>query len=192
MIDRQRDSVADESSDDAPAPMRRRRASSRLLLGFVGGAALALVSAVIILVTIYRDPLPALTEESLAAAKARWAASDVKDYSLEVQILGRQPGVVELTVRDGEPVEMTRDGRTPSQRRTWAAWTVPNQFDMLATELQGQRDPARGYSAPAGSMVVLQTLFDPTLGYPLHVRRQVLGTNLNMEWRVTRFEQLDR
>jgi hypothetical protein len=188
VIDRRRDATPEESTIQATALPRRRRTTARLLVGFFGGAVVALIGGVVAMVLLYRDPLPALTEESLAAAKAHWAETGIDDYSLEVEILGRQPGVVKIKVRDGEPVEMTRDGRVPEQRRTWAAWTVPSQFDMLATELRGQQNPSQGYNAPAGSQVVLKAEFDPTLGYPLHVRRQVLGTELNVEWRVTKFE----
>ncbi len=187
MIDRRRDTTPDEPPPQKTVPVRRRRNTTRLLLGFFGGAVVALVGGVIAMVLIYRDPMPALTDETLASAKAHWAESGIDDYSLEVEILGRQPGVVKLKVLDGQPVEMTRDGRVPDQRRTWAAWTVPSQFDMLATELQGKQDPVQGYNAPAGSQVVLKAEFDPKLGYPLHVRRQVLGTELNVEWRVTKF-----
>ncbi len=153
--------------------------------------ALCVLGTIVVSVVFYRDPLPALTDETLAAAMERWRESGPKNYALQVEILGRQPGIVTLTVRDGEPIAMTRDGRTPEQRRTWSAWTVPSQFDMLATELRGQLDPARGYGAPTGSEVVLKAEFDPQLGYPLRVRRQVLGTDLAMEWRVTRFETME-
>ncbi|MDZ4783968.1 MAG: DUF6174 domain-containing protein [Planctomycetia bacterium] len=187
MIDRRRDDPDDAQGEVTQVAVRRRPRVAKLLLGAALGVMLAVIGAVVVAVAFYRDPLPALTDETLSAARARWDQAGPRSYSLEVQIFGRRPGVVQLKVRDGEPVEMTRDGRVPDQRRTWAAWTVPSQFDMLATELQGQRDPEKGYNAPAGSQVVLKADFDPRLGYPLHVRRQVLGTELNVEWRVTKF-----
>jgi hypothetical protein len=188
VIDRRRDEPEEASVAAPQIAVRKRPRVAKLLLGAALGVMLAVIGAVVVAVVFYRDPMPALTEESLASAKAHWAEFGVDDYSLEIQILGRQPGVVKLKVHDGVPVEMTRDGRVPDQRRTWAAWTVPSQFDMLATELRGQQNPVQGYNAPAGSQVVLKAVFDLKRGIPRHVRRQVLGTELNVEWRVTKFE----
>lgn len=189
MIDR----AHTDDDQDAPAvtaPLRRRTRRSSVIVGVVSGALLTLVSAVIIAVVLYRDPLPLLTAQSLAVAEQRWRDAGPKSYRLSVEILGRQPGVVELTVRDGEVTEMTRDGRAPEQRRTWAAWTVPSQFDMLHLELEHEKNSEQGYGAPRGSQAIVKAEFDPKYGYPRRVRRQVLGANLDMEWRVTRFTPL--
>lgn len=163
-----------------------------MIVGIALGALLTLISALIISVALYRDPLPLLTAESLAAAEARWREAGPRSYQLSIEILGRRPGVVELTVRDGEVTEMTRDGRAPKQRRTWAAWTVPGQFDMLHLELEHATNAEHGYGAPAGSQAIVKAEFDRRYGYPVRVRRQVLGANLDMEWRVTRFAPLDK
>lgn len=156
------------------------------------GALITLLVAIVVSVALYRDPLPLLTAESLAAAETQWRESGPSSYRLSVTIGGRQPGQVELTVRDGEVTEMTRDGRTPDQRRTWAAWTVPSQFDMLHQELDHKRNSEQGYGAPAGSQAIVKAEFDPQFGYPRRVRRQILGANLDMEWQVTQFEELER
>lgn len=188
MIDRNR--VDEEAASAEVAPSRRRMRRSSVIVGIALGAVLTLVSALIISVALYRDPLPLLTADSLAAAEARWREAGPKSYQLSVEILGRQPGIVELTVRDGEVTRMTRDGRAPDQRRTWAAWTVPSQFDMLHLELEHEGDSKRFYGAPAGQAIV-KAEFHPRYGYPIRVRRQVIGANLEMEWRVTRFAPLD-
>lgn len=168
--------------------MRRR---STLIVGGVIGAALFLIGAVIVYAMLYRDPLPLLTVKELNRAEKRWAEQGPSSYRLSVEIFGRQPGVVELTVENGEAVAMTRDGRAPDQRRTWSAWTVPSQFDMLHLELGNQEDHEHGYGAPPGSQAVVKAEFDAKFGYPIRVRRQVMGANLDMEWRVTRFEPLN-
>lgn len=187
MIDRAR---KQSDSTDVPPPNKRARRST-VIVGIAVGALLTLISALIIAVGLYRDPLPLLTAESLAAAETRWQEAGPKSYQLHVEISGRQPGVVELTVRDGEVTEMTRDGRAPDQRRTWAAWTVPSQFDMLHLELNHEQNSEQGYGAPAGSQAIVKAEFDPRFGYPRRVRRQVIGANLDMEWRVTRFTPLE-
>lgn len=189
MIDRTRADDVLPGAESAPPLGRARR--STMVVGIALGAALTLVTALIVSVALYRDPLPLLTAESLAAAEARWRETGPKSYQLSVDIQGRQPGVVELTVRDGEVTEMTRDGSAPEQRRTWSAWTVPSQFDMLHLELAHEQDSEEGFGAPPGSQAIVKAEFDARFGYPLRVRRQVLGANLDMEWRVTRFAPLD-
>jgi len=189
MIDRTR--IDDVLPGAESTPPHRRPRRSTLIVGIALGAVLTLVTALIVSVALYRDPLPLLTAESLAAAETRWREAGPKSYQLSVEILGRQPGIVEMTVRDGEVIEMTRDGRAPEQRRTWSAWTVPSQFDMLHLELAHEQDSEHGFGAPPGSQAIVKAEFDPRWGYPLRVRRQVLGANLDMEWRVTRFAPLD-
>lgn len=189
MIDRNR--ADDEIAPEEVAPPRRRVRRSTTIVGIALGAILTLITALIVSVALYRDPLPLLTAESLAAAESRWREAGPKSYQLSVEIRGRQPGVVEMTVRDGEVTEMTRDGRAPEQRRTWSAWTVPSQFDMLHLELVHEQNSEQGFGAPPGSQAIVKAEFDPRFGYPRRVRRQVLGANLDMEWRVTRFAPLD-
>ncbi len=87
---------------------------------------------------------------------------------------------------------MTRDGRTPSQRRTWDAWTVDYQLSTIADELAGASNPARTFGAPADARVVQRAKFDPELGYPIDYQRAVLGTPLDVEWRIVRFVRHDR
>jgi hypothetical protein len=189
MIDRAREEP--EATEAPPAPQRRARRST-LLVGVILGIGLTLLGVLVVYVALYRDPLPLLTAESLAAAEERWQAQGPASYQLSVDILGRQPGHVELTVEKGEPVAMTRDNRTPKERHTWAAWTVPSQFDMLHLELEHAASPQEGYGAPEGSQAIVKVDFDPRLGYPVRVRRQVLGgSSLDLEWHVTDFKSLE-
>ncbi len=150
-----------------------------------GGVALVLVA---IFVMRWSGPsLPPLTRAMFDEAHRKWRDAGILDYDLDIEIQGRQPGVVHLEVRGGEPTAMTRDGRTPSQRRTWDAWTVENQLSMIHDELDGAGDAAKTFGAPPGSRVVQRARFDPELGYPLDYQRAVLGTPLEVEWRTIKF-----
>ena len=173
-------------SDSRPLRRLQKRALAVLL-----GAGLALAVGFAVLATWTRPTTPPLTREALALARERWHAASVRDYDLDVEIFGRQPGVVHLEVRDGAPTAMTRDGRTPSQRRTWDAWTVEYQLSTIADELAGANDPARAFGAPADARVVQRAQFDPELGYPIDYQRAVLGTPLDVEWRTVRFIRRD-
>jgi hypothetical protein len=158
----------------------------RALAVMLGGGGALLLTTVLFL--RWNAPAaPLLTEQTLAEATQRWRHAGIQNYDLDVEILGRQPGKVHLEIRKGEPTAMTRDGRTPSQRRTWDAWTVDNQLGMIRDELATAGDPSRGFGAPPGSRVVQRARFDPELGYPLDYQRAVLGTPLEVEWRVVTF-----
>lgn len=172
-----------------PDSASHRRPVTWLLL-FVVAACLAAVAAVAILRWRLNDGLPELTEEALAAAESCWEAANLSDYRLRVRIEGRQPGDVELTVAGGEVTAMTRDGRTPTQRRTWDYWTVPAQFDTIRQDMASAEDASGGFGAPPGSKAILRAEFDPQYGYPVRYQRHVLGTPLNVEWKTEAFEPL--
>jgi hypothetical protein len=86
---------------------------------------------------------------------------------------------------------MIRDGREPSQRRTWDVWTVAGQFDTLYRELELAENPEREMQAPPGTRLRLLAEFDPKLGYPRRYRRIVVGDAPSVTWDVTRFEAVD-
>jgi hypothetical protein len=150
--------------------------------------AAALVLLVLAIAWSRRDPLPRLTPEALTAAMGRWESVGPRDYDLELVLTGAQTGNIHIEVRGGEVTSMTRDGHTPVQRRTWDFWSVPNQIAMIAEDLASAAgDPQRAFGVSDRGQVVLQAEFDPALGYPRRYRRQVLGTNNSIEWRVTLF-----
>lgn len=169
-------------------PWRRGRVRSRsLMLGLLAGLALWLLVCAGAAWFLGRNRLPLLTHEALAQARQLWQTNGPADYDLEVHIRGRQPGVVQLSVRGGRVTHMTRDGVVPRQRRTWSAWTVESQFEMIALELEAAANPATGFGAPSNARVVQRALFDPQYGYPRHYQRHVLYTPLEVEWEVVRF-----
>lgn len=151
---------------------------------------LAIAGAVVLLLARFRDPLPPLELADLEAAEARWRAEGPADYDLDLKLGGARPGSVHVEVRGGRVTAMTRDGRTPSQRRTWDVWSVEGQFDTLYRELELADAPAREMQVDAATRLVLRAQFDPRLGYPRRYRRIVLGEGPEVYWEVTRFRPL--
>ena len=175
----------------SPPPLRRGRIRSRsLMLGLVVGLGIWSVVCGGAAVLLWRNRVPLLTPEALARAREMWRTNGPADYELEVHIRGRQPGVVRLTVRAGQVTRMTRDGVVPRQRRTWSAWTVESQFELIELELEAAADPERGFGAPPGARVVQRAAFDPHYGYPRRYQRHVLYTPLEVEWEVVRFRAM--
>ncbi|HWA99421.1 MAG TPA: hypothetical protein VG713_13055, partial [Pirellulales bacterium] len=74
------------------APAGRRL--SRQILAMALGAGLAIVATAAVLMVWMRNPVPMLTVDALDAAERRWRAAQLRDYDLDVEIRGRQPGIV--------------------------------------------------------------------------------------------------
>lgn len=179
----------------APAPPELRGPATPRIRWLVGGVtagvAVGLLAAILSAFFFLRNDVPDVTVEAVDVAEARWRAAALPGYAMDLKLEGRQPGRVHIEVRGGEVVAMTRDGQTPSQRRTWDYWTVPGQFDTIRQDLESAQDPAQGFGAPAGARVILRAEFDRLLGYPRKYQRYVLGTPLDVEWQVERFERLE-
>lgn len=127
-----------------------------------------------------RRSLPALTAEQLAAAEVRWDTAHLQDYAIEIEVVGAQPAVYVVEVRDGEPISATRNERPLTQRRTWETWTVPGMFDTLASDVE---------SLAAGQNLVVRCQFND-VGVPQRYDRIELGTGQQVSWEVKRFEAL--
>jgi hypothetical protein len=169
----------------------RRFSAQTLIVGAVLGVVLAMVVWIVALFWFQGESLPQITRAELEAASARWERNGPASYRAGIRITGRQPGVVSIEVRDGVVTAMQRDGVTPSQRRTWDYWTVPNQFEMIGQDFDSAEDPEGGFGAPAGSRAVFRGEFDPKYGYPRRYERVVLGTPLDAGWEVVEFERLE-
>jgi len=174
-------------NNDRPPRRSRRLRLSRVILGAVLGIALAVVAWGVVLVVFYRDSMPTVDESTLAAAAELWNQNGPASYDLDLEISGRRPSLVHIEIRQGEVTAMTRDGHTPSQRRTWEYWSVPSQFDTIARDLLSAEDPVEGFGAPPGAKTVLRAEFDQEFGYPKRYYRIVLNTPLEVRWVVTRF-----
>jgi hypothetical protein len=171
--------------------MTRRRRLSTIVLALALGAALGLgVTVGLVSWLTSSDKTVPLTAENLEQAQQLWQAHGPKSYDLDLAIGGLRAGTVHVEVRDGQVTAMTRDGHTPSQRRTWDVWAVPGQFDTLETELADLTHPERGFAAPPGAQIIERVRFDPELGYPQHYVRLVLGTELGIEWSTTSFKRV--
>jgi Family of unknown function (DUF6174) len=174
-------------TNPAAAPGRRRLPS--LLL--VGLLFVALIVALIIVLEVFAvRRIPELTEPLLQAAEQRWQANGPASYDLDLEISGAQPGVVHVEVRDGEVTAMTRDGVAPEQRRTWAVWAVPGQFETIERELEMAEDPVHEMQAAEGTRLRLRAEFDPEYGYPRQFQRMVYGGGPEVYWQVTKFQPL--
>lgn len=156
-----------------------------LLSALLGGLGTLLIGG-LYLASQGEAGMPPLTEAAFHAAEARWRKLGPASYDLDVEISGGQSGQFHVEVRDGEVTACTRNGLAP-RRHTWETWTVAGQFETLELELQGAADPQSRYGVPAGTQVIQQALFDTELGYPLRYERHVMGANLPVAWRVTRF-----
>jgi hypothetical protein len=181
------------SEDDhypaAPRNNTRRRRPAPLVLGVGIGVVVALV-AILAYAMLTRHNPPRLTESDFQAAVKRWETSGPASYDLELELTGNRPGKIHVEVRDGEVVRMTRDGVEPKQQRTWYYWSVPGQFDTIEQELGMARDPAASFKSPQATQMVIWAEFDPKSGYPLKYDRVVLGTDFEIHWKVTRFQEL--
>lgn len=155
-----------------------------VLLGIVVTGVLLAVG----LVVSIRDPIPELTESDFFEAKDRWKRNEPANYDMELSIGGVRSGAVHVEVRDGQVTAMSRDGRTPSQRRTWNAWTVDGQFETIEREIEMAADPAGEMQTDSKTKILIHARFHPQFGYPARFRRVVLGSGPEMSWEVTRFE----
>ncbi len=172
-------------SDRTPAERSKRP----ILLGAALGIFAALLLAIIAgAVYIAGQRAPRLTRAELDAAIARWEKNGPADYDLDLELSGNRPGRVHVEVRRGEVAHMTRDGVEPKQKRTWDVWSVPGQLETIEQELDMAEKPAPSYGAPGASEVVMWARFDPRYGVPMQFDRVVLGADLEVHWKVTRFD----
>lgn len=178
-----------ERIPESPPPVRRSR-SRPLALGIAFGLLIGITISVAGLIYFFRSSVPILTPDALAAAEKRWAELGPSSYDVDLELQGTQAGTIQVEVRQGEVTRMIRNGRQPSQRRTWYYWSIPGQFETIAVDLDHAANPEQGFGVPAGSAAVLRAEFDPQYGYPRFYQRILLGTPIHVEWKVTRFEKV--
>lgn len=173
--------------DGNPPHVAENRTNPWVVVAAVAGAALIVLGALVLLKVFVGESIPDFSEETLAAARARWEQNGPTSYDLDIQIEGRQPGVVHIEVRNGEVTLANRDGR-PTPERTWDEWSVPGQFDTLERELEMAADPQGEMGAPRGALLWLRCEFDPEFGYPRKYHRYATGGAIETAWQTTAFE----
>lgn len=115
----------------------------------------------------------------------------MQDYDLTVVLSGRQTGELRVTVRDGEPTSMTRNGTAIGELRNWQPWTVPGMFDTLTTDFDNAEKPGEKYGSP-DVRVVLRAEFDAEYGYPKRYLQQIFGRLDDLSWTVTEFRAVSK
>lgn len=169
------------------APSRRLRQWQRLFGGFLVGAT---VTACVALARFVGDgeSAPPLTADALADAQDRWEDADIADYRQRVEVTGAQEGVYDVSATDGRATRAVRKPGGALPPRQWDFWTVEGLFDVLAAELEAAADPAAGFGVSPEASVSLYARFDEATGRPVVYRRSVLGADVDVMWRVDRFE----
>ncbi|MCA9100483.1 MAG: hypothetical protein KDA63_04990 [Planctomycetales bacterium] len=166
---------------ESDQPKQRRRSPLRAFIWTaVGGTGFGLLAVLVVTAMRTGDRMPEVDDEALAAASERWDRSAPASYDLELRVSGSRDQQVSVEVRDGDVADLSLDGNTPSQRRTWDYWSVPGLLDIIEADL------ARAEDAPPGS-VRLFAEFDATYGYPRRYRRIESNAMANAEWNVVRF-----
>lgn len=172
--------------DCHPEILRARQGSVRRTLGaFLAFGALA-IAALIGLRNWVGPGLPECKPENLLAARERWESAGVRDYDLAITISGRQSGEITVSVRDGRPTAMTRNGVQPKQERSWEPWTVPGMFETIDIDFENAKNPKEKFGNDAAG-VNIRCKFDEQYGYPKQYLHQVLGRQMDLEWEVKEF-----
>lgn len=169
------------------APIRRPRLGCLVLSG-LGGVFGGVVSIVLVAAIAGRDPSPELTTTDFEAAQERWQSNGPASYDLEVKVVGPQPAIYRVEVRQGEVISAMINGRPLKQRRTFDTWSVPGMFDTIERDVANVELVASGQARKETPRLTLRADFDAALGYPCRYRRIEWGTNRDMIWKVQKFE----
>ena len=174
---------ANPSKAGSPRPTVR---ASRVVLGVLAGIVLALAAGLAwLLLSDQGDAIGPLTEQSLNQARRRWREHEPQDYDLEVRVRGQMSGDYSVQVRGGRVVHFERNGYPLRNQPTW---TVPQQFEYLERELLSAESPTRAYGVSADTPIELRAEFDDRFGYIRQFWRHVRGSEMDVQWEVTRFE----
>ncbi len=170
-------------------PLRPRLSARWIVLGSCVGLMGSCLAGLYWLNRPAEPPPPLLTQQRLAEAWQRWRERGPDNYDVELDVQGEIGGKVVVQVREGEVTFLSRDGQTPSQKRTWVYWTIPNQLGVLETDLAHARDTGPPFGSET-SPAVLRAEFDSEYGYPSRYQRLSLGGMGAMSWQITRFRAL--
>lgn len=161
-----------------------------LSLSAIAGVLIGLAGILVIIAVRGRDPSPEFTRAEFEAARERWRSAGPTSYDLEVEVVGQQPAVYRVEVRQGEVVLATIDGRPLKQRRTFDTWTVPGMFDTMERDVENLELVAAGRAKQETPRLTLRATFDPVLGFPQRYRRIEWGASRDMVWEVREFKSV--
>lgn len=148
-----------ETNPSPPAPSNY----TPLIAGCLG-AIVALIAVGLILIWQSRDHWPEITADTLSAAQMRWQDTQSPSYRLKLKLIGPLAGEVEVTVHQGEPTDLVRDGQEVKETRTWKAWTVEGLMHLIRLDLDSVAAEGRDFLYLSGE-------FDARSGLPRHYRR---------------------
>lgn len=171
----------------AEGPQEIRLSVRAIVVMTVVGVALATLFAV---AWLRRGSLPAVDDAALAQAQTRWEANAPSDYSIEVQVTGRQGATYFVEVRDGDVVRAARNGQPLKQQRTLGTWSVPGMFETIAADVEHLEKIRRGIANGPASWLTLRARFHPRYGYPeRYIRLENSGqsTATEVAWSVIGF-----
>jgi len=159
-------------------------------LAAAGGAWLAILTVIGVVISWRSQPLPPLTADRLDSAWARWQANDLANYNIQVEVSGPQAATYRVEIRDRQVVLASRNGYPLKTQRTLGTWSVPGMFDTVEVDLD-RRDAGAASSATQTSPTLrLCCVFDQQYGFPSQYRRNELGTQMQVDWKVTEFNAL--
>jgi len=159
-------------------------------LAVATGAALAILMFLGFAVTSKSQPLPQLTDEANNASWQRWQANDLASYNIQIDVSGPQAATYLVEVRNHQVVLATRDGFPLKTQRTLGTWSVPGMFDTIEVDLNRRGSGVEKNTEKNPSALRLSCLFDEQYGFPSRYRRNELGTQMQVHWKVTEFNAL--
>ncbi len=164
--------------------MRTRR-TSLLLIGFLG-AGLALTLFFVLWGLRSRHDWPELTVDDFDRAWEHWQKNSPENYDIYIQVTGRQPAIYEISVREREVILAVCNGDRLKSKRTWGTWSVPGMFQTIEHDLERLAEFKKNQRAGPPPLL-LHVQFDQVHGYPGQYHRLELGTQMQVDWKVTEF-----
>ena len=177
--------------DEFAAQPRRAAKIRRGVLLAIGGGLLTIAGLLVIwVISSSRQRLPELTRKRFDAARAQWNAANPNSYTIETEVVGRQPATYRVQLADGQIVVAQRNDYPLKDQRTLGTWSVPGMFGTIEHDLLATEQPATAAAGPR-SELHLRAEFDPQWGYPKRYLRVEWGTDAQVSWTVQQFTTAD-
>ncbi|MFP6659722.1 MAG: DUF6174 domain-containing protein [Pirellulales bacterium] len=160
---------------------QRRMTISQIAIWLFLLLVLLCLAVLTVVILVFRDNLPPLTQQRLDAAAAKWSETGPADYDMELELTGARSDKIRIEVRADAPQTLAINGRNYDPLATPETWTVDGQFGFI------ERDVESAENAANKSQIQLSALFHPKFGVPMRYRRSEQGQP-NTGWRVKRFQ----